>query len=257
MRGMIWALIASFLTSGVTFASERPNELDARLYQAVVQGDRKQVVALMEQGAEVNQAHRPWELTPLLVGVAVGEAMTDLLIEAGADVNARDREGVSVLMKAVHAGDAMVVERLLQESALEVDAKGPQGNTALTYAVLYGYPKMVEALIERGADVNVRRANGTVPLGLAEHMLGLALAMPRDTESVGTDDAQGSHAHGDHAMAGHADVSIESGPQDHHRSRREAVGSYSRVRVALDQAGALREAAGDRHGHQQQGHYHH
>jgi hypothetical protein len=112
-----------------------------------------------------------------------------LLIRAGADVNAADREGVTVLMKAAHGGDPAVVNRLLREPALSADRPGPHGNTALTYAILYGHAEMVEALVEHGANVNITRANGTTPRAIADHARPGRWPCPsraRVTRTVGT-----------------------------------------------------------------------
>lgn len=252
-------LLLGLGTAGMASAGEDEQVLAAQLYQAAAAGDVREAASLIEEGADVNRPHRPWELTPLLVAVGVDEALTDLLIEAGADVNAREREGVTVLMKAVHGGSAAIVARLLDEPELDVNARGPRGNTALTYAVLYGYPEMVEALIERGADVDVVRADGTTPKAIAEHMHHLALAMPKP----GADGSHDHQAHGhdhdhSHRHENGAAASAEDGPHDHHRSRTEAVGSYSRVLASLEQEGATVEGDPDSSAaHSHGGHHHH
>ncbi|HDP88552.1 MAG TPA: ankyrin repeat domain-containing protein [Thioalkalivibrio sp.] len=232
----VWLLL---MASSPAWSSADAERL---LLQAAADGDAARVTRLIKEGADVNQAHRPWELTPLLVAVGAGEAVTRVLIRAGADVNAADREGVTVLMKAVHGGDPAVVRRLLEEPALMVDTPGPRGNTALTYAILYGHAEMVEALIARGADVNVARANGTTPKAIADHMHELALAMPEG-------DAD-QHAHHPPGPADHG---------HHLRTRAEAVASYTRVLAVLDEAGAVsapRQCHHDR-GHKQPSPSHH
>ncbi|WP_018872941.1 ankyrin repeat domain-containing protein [Thioalkalivibrio sp. ALJ16] len=264
MVGVAW--LVAVVAVVPAFASGQ--QADQQLYQAVARGDIDQAESLIAQGADVNQAHRPWELTPLLVAVGIDETLTDRLLEAGADVNAREREGVTVLMKAVHGGDAGIVRRLLKEPDLDVDARGPRGNTALTYAVLYGYPAMVEALVNRGADVDVVRGDGATPKSLALHMHGLALAMPEDEAGDSTDHGEDAahshehhhgHSHAHDSGAGAAEHQAMDGPHDHHRSRTEAVDSYSRVLATLARAGATDAGEppqpGDSGGHH--GHHHH
>lgn len=242
--------------SGLVLADERDNHAEA-LYQAVASGDTERAGELIAAGAAVNRAHRPWELTPLLVAVGIDAQLTDLLIRSGADVNAREREGVTVLMKAVHGGDETVVRRLLEEPDLDVNARGPRGNTALTYAVLYGYPDMVEALVEQGADVGAVRTDGTSPMGIARHMYALAEAMPGARDAARDDVAHEDHGHGSHGDE--HDASLD-GPHDHHRSRAEAVSSYGRVLGLLTEAGASVQETGAAvrtRGTGAHGHHHH
>lgn len=229
------------------------------LYHAVASGDTERVRDLIDGGTGVNRAQRPWELTPLLVAVGIDAELTDLLIRAEADVNAREREGVTVLMKAVHGGDAAVVRRLLKEPALDVDARGPRGNTALTYAVLYGYAGMVEALVERGANVDVVRADGTTPKGIARHMYALAEAMPEEEREDASSD--GAHAHHGRGTHGVRHDPPHEGPHDHHRSRAEAVSSHGRVLGILAEAGAsvegVKDTPAESRGAGGHGHHHH
>ncbi|AKJ96453.1 hypothetical protein TVD_07555 [Thioalkalivibrio versutus] len=231
------------LAGPVSALASEGGGLSSELYQAVAGDDAERAEALIEAGADVNRAQRPWELTPLLVAVGVSAELTDLLIGSGADVNAREREGVTVLMKAVHGGDAAIVRRLLEEPDLDLDARGPRGNTALTYAVLYGYPEMVDALVERGVNVNVARADGTTPKTLARHMQGLAEAMPKEAEErrLGIPHArhhkQDDGGHEKH-LANGARMVVHEGPHDHHRTRAEATSSYGRVLATLAEAGA-------------------
>jgi uncharacterized protein len=223
-------LLATVLLFAITpVQASHAEESDWKLLEAAYRGDVTEAERLIEAGAEVNRAHRPWGLTPLLVAVGISEPVTDLLLRTGADVNAKEREGVNVLMKAIHGGKPEVVHRLLQEPELVIDTPGPRGNTALTYATLYGHAEMVEALIEKDADVNVARANGTTPKAIADHMHALTLAMPESGAHHGHHD---HHNHEGHRHQGHA------GHDHPMRTRAEAVASYTRVLAALDNAGA-------------------
>ncbi|UCB47289.1 MAG: ankyrin repeat domain-containing protein [Spirochaetota bacterium] len=93
------------------------------------------------------------------------------LIEAGADVNARDNRGYTVLIWASAWRQTEVVRALIEAGA-DVDAKADRdGQTTLIYIVEIGdpyYTDMVKLLIEAGADVNARDENGNTALMLAE-----------------------------------------------------------------------------------------
>jgi hypothetical protein len=91
------------------------------------------------------------------------------LLAAGVDINGSHDDGHTVLMAAAEAGDAPIVEALLDAGAL-VDQVDEYGWTALMYAcshpILARIP-IVELLIERGADPDAASGNGLTPLMLA------------------------------------------------------------------------------------------
>jgi ankyrin repeat protein len=108
----------------------------------------------------------------LLEAVKAGDVdRAGQLLAAGADVNARDTYGATVLMNAAHSGNLEMVEALLSAGA-EVDAKDELGWTALMKAchnadLDRGFPEIVTRLIAAGADPNVNITYGIRPLMLA------------------------------------------------------------------------------------------
>ncbi len=72
------------------------------------------------------------------------------LIEAGADVNARDSSLIPPLMGAVYANDFEIIKILIIAGA-DVNAQDGQGRTALTWARLERKWEIVKMLIEAGA----------------------------------------------------------------------------------------------------------
>lgn len=87
---------------------------------------------------------------------------------AEVDVKARDRYGLTALVRASGDGDAPAV-RLLLERGADVDARCPDGSTALIWATLFGHADVVRALLDGGAKgVNLRApAGGETPLMIA------------------------------------------------------------------------------------------
>lgn len=61
-------------------------------------------------------------------------------------------DGNTALMRAVYEGEACIVELLLELGA-NVNARGRDGDTALMCAVAYRETKCVEILLKAGADV--------------------------------------------------------------------------------------------------------
>lgn len=183
MRSSKWIAGLGFLLfSSLLYAATEaaPTPLDKALFNMVGAGSVPQAKALIAKGAHVNVKQRPWGLTPLLIAPDVSREMVSFLLKQGADVNAADREGTTVLMRAVHSRDAEIVKEVLKYHP-NLEAKGTWNNTALTYAVVQGNPLMVKALIDAGADINVLRADGMTPLDIAERRVMQASNLHDDT----------------------------------------------------------------------------
>ena len=83
-------------------------------------------------------------------------------------VTASKGEGHDLILAAYY-GDLSEVKRLLDTGA-EVNAKTKDGQTALIYASIKGDPKVVEMLLAKGAEVNTKDNNGKTALILATRM---------------------------------------------------------------------------------------
>ncbi len=72
------------------------------------------------------------------------------LLAAGADVHAKDKDGLTALMHAAISRHTAIVHALLDAGA-DVNAKSAAGTTALTFAGRRGYTNIVRILKEAGA----------------------------------------------------------------------------------------------------------
>jgi ankyrin repeat protein len=75
------------------------------------------------------------------------------------------------LLAAAHKGDAEEVGSLLRAGA-DVDAKDQEGMTPLSCTAMYGHKDIVESLLRAGAEVDARDKEGKTPLDWAR-MRGL------------------------------------------------------------------------------------
>lgn len=108
----------------------------------------------------------------LIEAAASGDlARVRSLLASGADANARDADGATVLMRAAHLGRLDVV-RALVDAGADVNATDERGWGALARAVYNadldrGFADVVGVLIERGANVEAPIGYGIRPLMLA------------------------------------------------------------------------------------------
>lgn len=103
-------------------------------------------------------------MTPLNYAASVGDAdMVDLLVRAGANVNAAPACGGSPLASAALAGHSEIFKRLLARGA-DTESAGPTGKTPLMIAALNANGRGVRMLLEAGADVRAKDRSGKTPL---------------------------------------------------------------------------------------------
>lgn len=122
--------------------------------------------ALLTKGLDLNASAPPLERgymiaslvskgvpPPLLVEAARnGHAeLVGLLLDAGAELDARDGQGRSALYWAAAAGDVAAAEQLLARKAA-VDLATSSGDTPLMAAAQNGHEAMVRTLLGHGAD---------------------------------------------------------------------------------------------------------
>ena len=121
------------------------------------------VSLLVNAGAEV-EARDKNGMTVLMLAFAKNRTgVASWLVGIGADVKARDADEVTMLHLAALWGSFVMVSMLIRRG-LDVNAKDKMGNTPLDLASSQGHLLAVQALVKAGADVNAADANGVTPL---------------------------------------------------------------------------------------------
>lgn len=136
------------------------DQMDAALWWAAGRGQNRSAAVLLDGGANVD-ARGAQRKTALMNAAMWGRVETvDLLLQHGATVDAVDERGKTALLwsqEAVQGREVGIVRALLRFGA-SVDQASRTGWTPLIAAALHGATDCAQVLIEHGADVNA--ANG-------------------------------------------------------------------------------------------------
>jgi ankyrin repeat protein len=157
-----WDTLRALLTQHVDVNRPLPDGATA-LHWASQWDDDATVDLLIRAGANVN-AIDDYAVTPLLLAAQNGSVrVVETLLQAGANPNAALSTGQTPLMTAARTGKPDVVAALITHGA-DVRAKETtRGQTALMWAAAEKHADVARLLIEHGADVRERSTAGFTP----------------------------------------------------------------------------------------------
>lgn len=152
-------VVAALLESGV--------ELD--IFEAAATGQAERVASLVAKDQSIVNAYSADGFAPLGFAVFFGQPeVVTALIAAGADVNQSSRESMKVTpLASAAAAKQTGIARLLIEHGANVNARAAGGHIPLHEASANGNIELVRLLIEKGADVNAKTDDGKTPLDFA------------------------------------------------------------------------------------------
>ena len=143
-----WVKIVEMLLSAGADANMGRGGLGATaLFGAVMNEQGDAIALLLSAGADPNVRGRGG--LPLL-NLVKSEATAKLLLDGGADVNARDLLGRSALFSAVSLGDPGLV-KLLLEGGADPELSDAAGRTPFLVVSAYGYEGIAQLLVSAGA----------------------------------------------------------------------------------------------------------
>jgi hypothetical protein len=158
------ALTALIAGMDVNFRDKRSNT--TALEHAVRNANREMVQLLLSSGANVNARNDSGETVLMMLDAdATSDLVWDLL-NAGADVNLKDDSGTTALMRNAAYNNLEVLKALIDAGA-KVNTKNKQGLTALMQAASEGLVNTVRALVLAGADINAVNDDGKTALDVA------------------------------------------------------------------------------------------
>jgi ankyrin repeat protein len=148
------------------------NDADAdgttALHWASYRDDVETANLLIRAGAKVDAAN-DLGATPIWTASLNGSAfMVQRLLEAGANPNAALLAGETPVMVAARSGSPVVVDHLLAKGA-SVNAHAARGQTALMWAVAQKHADVVKVLLAHGVDIHARSAVWSEVMAVSPH----------------------------------------------------------------------------------------
>jgi len=134
------------------------------LHWAVAANSREVTDYLLDKWADLN-AEDGRGLTPFMIASDV--PMLERLISKGADIQSKDRSGLTKLHMVCISGNKDAAEFLINNGA-EINVRANNGATPLFNAAVSGHADIVELLINKGADINMPSQVGRTPIAMAK-----------------------------------------------------------------------------------------
>jgi ankyrin repeat protein len=148
-------------------STQEPATADEALLAAVDRRDRKQAEELLRMGADPNARNKRGMTVLQMAVVRDSLPLAELLVAKGASINAKSTQaGASPLAEAAYWGHTALVRYLIGKGA-DVHSRLKDGGTPLIAAAYPGHRDAMQVLIQNGADVNARNNYGDTPLSMA------------------------------------------------------------------------------------------
>jgi ankyrin repeat protein len=177
-QGLTPVMLAAYMRQGDVLALLLAHRDDLDLFEAAAVGQAPRIAALLDSGEAQVSAYAPDGFTALHLAAFFGHAdALRALLERGADVAAVTRNDLAnqPLHAAAAGGDVRLCNLLIAAGA-DVDAKQHGGYTPLHEAAQSGNLEMVDAFLAAGADPILRDDEGRTAADLAAQQGHAAIA---------------------------------------------------------------------------------
>jgi ankyrin repeat protein len=137
------------------------------LMVSALKGHKEVVAILLDRGADI-EAKDETDWTPLIYAARNGhKEVVELLLDRGANIESEDEYRRTPLSYAADEGYKEVVAILLDRGANTELASFEHGETPLMVAIWKAHEEIVELLLDRGANIETKDVHGWTPLMLA------------------------------------------------------------------------------------------
>ena len=142
---------------------------DKSFFAAVASNDTAAVNGFLAAGTDPNVRSENNNETALIYAASHGQPeLVDVLLQNGADVNAKDLQGYTALLRALQKDQDLIVEKLTAQPNVDLNAQGNgKSATVLMHYVVRGDENKVRTLLQRGAEPKLSDADGDTALHLA------------------------------------------------------------------------------------------
>ncbi|XP_048745041.2 ankyrin homolog isoform X2 [Ostrea edulis] len=147
------------------------DDIPAALYHAVEKNDVTKLRHLLQEGANPNENYNDSPaLSFTILHLCCGKGHLEItreLVEAGANIYARDAWGMSPFIHSIISQYTEVLEYLLSISPPLVNIRDKFEKSPLHFAIESNNVDIFTLLIKRGADINISTMHGITPLMFA------------------------------------------------------------------------------------------
>jgi ankyrin repeat protein len=155
-------VVKLLLQNGANINAKNVRGMSA-LSRAIYDGNFDTVKILLANGADIESKDDLGD-TPLIIATSRNLELLRNLLDMGANANSTNSHFETALMRAYSVDEV----RALLDHGAELDKKDKRGMTSLMYAASRRNLEKVSLLLERGAEVNARNAQGETALAIAK-----------------------------------------------------------------------------------------
>ncbi|MCR4817423.1 MAG: ankyrin repeat domain-containing protein [Fretibacterium sp.] len=178
---MLWrqlAAVLAFLSAllavneGIAFSLSGEAVTDAEFLELCASGTAQEIAEALDAGANL-YARDSEGMTGLMYAVEKNPnpMIVPILLEEGISVNSRGGRNTTVLMTAARANRNPGIIAILLSAGANVDARDEDGMTVLMYAAAFNKnPDIISVLLDAGADIDARTGRGMTALMFAAAM---------------------------------------------------------------------------------------